>query len=56
MITYKGHKIEIVNDGDGDWSLLIDENQERLITKAKKLSVNYTAKPKQSKDTTKGIQ
>ena len=32
MITYKGHKIEIVNDGDGDWSLLIDENQERLIT------------------------
>jgi hypothetical protein len=29
---YKGYAIELADDGDGDWSLLIDGNQEMLIT------------------------
>jgi hypothetical protein len=29
---YKGYVIELSDDGDGDWSLLIDGNQEMLIT------------------------
>ena len=32
METYKGYEIRIEKDEDGDWSLLIDGNQEMLIT------------------------
>ena len=32
---YNGHDIELVDDGDGDWSLLIDGNQEAIYNNLK---------------------